>query len=83
MTGEFDDWTPIGLCQGFPPRDPTVEVRVEAMSGARHGFDVDMELYAVEGVGEGGRIKYYLMEGNPAAAERSRALYLEWLATHL
>lgn len=83
MTGELDDWTPIGLCQGFPPRDPTVEVRIEVMSGARHGFDIDMERYAVEGVGEGGGIKFYLVEGDSAAAERSRALYLEWLATHL
>jgi dienelactone hydrolase len=83
MTGELDDWTPIGLCQGFPPRDPTVEVRVEAMSGARHSFDLDMELFAVEGVGDGGRIKYHLVEGNPAAAERSRALYLDWLDARL
>jgi dienelactone hydrolase len=83
MTGELDDWTPIGLCLGFPPRDPAIEVRVETMAGARHGFDIDMELYAAEGVGEGGGIKYYLMEGNPAAAERSHALYLDWLGSHL
>lgn len=79
MTGELDDWTPIGLCQGFPPRDPAIEVRVEAMPGAHHSFDLDMGRFVLKGVGG----EDHIVEGNPAAAERSRALYLDWLDAHL
>lgn len=79
MTGELDDWTPIGLCTGFPPRDPAIEVRVETMPGAYHSFDLDMGRFVLQGVGDADHI----VEGNPAASERSRALYLDWLAAHL
>lgn len=80
MTGELDDWTPIGLCTRFPPRDPAIKLRVEPLPGAYHSFDLDdMPRYVIEGVGG----EDHIVEGNPAAAERSRALYLEWLAAHL
>ncbi len=80
MTGALDDWTPVSLCTRFPQKDPSVALQIETLPEAYHSFDLDdMPRYAIEGVGG----DYHIVEGNPAAAERSRALYLEWLAEHL
>jgi len=80
MTGALDDWTPVSLCTVFPQKDPSVALQIETLPEAYHSFDLDdMPRYAIEGVGG----DYHIVEGNPAAAERSRALYLDWFAAHL
>ncbi len=80
MTGALDDWTPVSLCTRFPQKDPAVTLQIETLPEAHHSFDLDdMPRYAIEGVGG----DYHIVEGNPAAAERSRTLYLDWLAEHL